>query len=429
MGLKINLSSLVHYFLIYLMMLIPGSCLYQVYLGEYKYYIILGLYAVLAMTNKKYWYNYGILFSIVILAIVLLTRTIIGGVGLQVLLHLIVSVLCVQFAISYNTVRFLDRWINTVVFFSVISLVFWAIFIAFPSLIELWPAERYFVQSIGIGQWANDYYGKGLFLYSYLDVHPHRNCGIYTEPGVYQVVLNSALMVLLFWNNRLHYRSSKRYISNIIIIFLTIISCQSTTGYIAVIFIIGIYILFYSQADGNRKRTKKSILIMCLCCLIVLLLDYSFRGTESIIYTQLILKLFPDGSLDLSEGSGQYRMGMIIYSLSIIGRNPFGVGYDVFNEELAQGDVAASLVSFAAIYGIGSLVCIVAFLFIPIIKYERPIFVIMFVIVFINTTLAQTDLLYPAQIMFPLYLAALGSDMQKKRVNNYSYGKNINFIS
>ena len=131
------------------------------------------------------------------------------------------------------------------------------------------------------------------------------------------------------------------------------------------------------------------------------------------MYIQVIQKLFPSGKLDVSEGSGQYRMGMILYALSLIGENPLGVGYDVFNDGLEQGFVAASLVSFAAVFGVITWVVVMILVFYPMFKYAKSTICILFLCIFINTTLAQTDLLYPAQIMIPLYLVATHGRMSR----------------
>ena len=47
MELKVSKNAILQYILLYIMILIPGSCLFQVYLGNEKYFVILGLYALL----------------------------------------------------------------------------------------------------------------------------------------------------------------------------------------------------------------------------------------------------------------------------------------------------------------------------------------------------------------------------------------------
>ena len=73
MKIVLKKQALLQYLLIYIMFLIPGSCLFQVYLGNEKYFIILGFFVLLFLTQKKYRINYGILFTL-ILAILLLVE-------------------------------------------------------------------------------------------------------------------------------------------------------------------------------------------------------------------------------------------------------------------------------------------------------------------------------------------------------------------
>lgn len=417
MELKVSKNAILQYILLYIMLLIPGSCLFQVYWGYEKYFVILGLYAFLFISQGKYRETYGILFGLVLAFLFFMVRFLVGGIGLQVWAQFAVCVLSVQFAISCNPNAFLTRFIKIIVFFSLISIVMWVLFTIAPELADVWPAERYFVQSIGVDQWAKSFYGKGLLFYSYLDVHPDRNCGIFTEPGVYQTVLNASLFVLLYWKGKLELKSERQYFRYIVTVLVALLTCASTTGYIGMIIILFIYFVFFRDPSFSAGRIKRFIAVACFIGILVLGIDYSTRGEDSLIYSQVIYKLFPSGKLDVSEGSGQYRMGMILYAFSLIAENPLGVGYDVFNNGLEQGFVAASLVSFAAVFGVVTWLITILFTFYPVFKYEKKIICILFMCIFANTTLAQTDLLYPGLIMIPLYLAtthmqvsALGRD-------------------
>ena len=407
MKIVLKKQALLQYLLIYIMFLIPGSCLFQVYLGNEKYFIILGFFVLLFLTQKKYRINYGILFTLILAILFFVVRIIVGGIGIQVWAQFAVCVLSAQFAISCDPKNFLTRWTKLVVFFALVSVLFWFFFTISPQVADSWPAEEYFVQTIGIDQWANDYYGKGLLFYSYLDVHPDRNCGIFTEPGVYQTVLNSTLFILLFWRDKVVLKNKKQYLNYIVIICVTLVTCASTTGFVGMLIILFGYLFFYRRLDYLKGKVKKLLVLFLFVMLVILGIDYSIRGEDSLFYLQVIQKLFPSGDLNLTQGSGQYRLGMIYYSLSLIINNPFGVGYDVFNNGLESGLVAASLVSFAAVFGIISWIIVIVFVFYPVFKYERMSIAILFLCMFINTTLAQTDLLYPAQIMIPLYLITI----------------------
>lgn len=115
-----------------------------------------------------------------------------------------------------------------------------------PQLVDAWPAQSYLTQTLGTMGWERYLHGKGFFLFSYLEMHPTRNCGFYTEPGVYQIVLNSTLYILLFWKEKLMISSEKKYRKILLVIIAAIIACQSTTGYLALLLII-LFFCFYKQ--------------------------------------------------------------------------------------------------------------------------------------------------------------------------------------
>lgn len=411
---KIKRSTCMQYLLIYLMLIIPGSCLFaKVLLGSMKYYILIILYGVLFITKRKYQKMYAIVFCGVLLFIVLFQRLVSGGVGISAWLQFVVCILSTHFAITCDKENFLNRWIKVVVIFSGISIIFWAIFCVAPNLVSIWPAKTFFTQSIGSKGWETFWHGKGVLLYSYLEIHPTRNCGIYTEPGVYQIVLNSALFILLFWKEKLQFKDFRQYKKYVLIILTALITCQSTTGYIGMLLNLLFFFLLRSNSDITVKRIKKYVFLAVVVAIIAILIEYSINGTESILYKEIIMKLFgtgASGKINLSEGSGQYRMGTILYSLYIIFKHPFGVGYDRFmamKGAFGEGLVAASIASFAAVYGIISWIIVMFMILYPVFKYEKKEKAILFLLLFINTTLAQTDLLYPSLMMIPIYLSVI----------------------
>lgn len=427
MNIKLTKTSIVHYFMIYMMILVGGSCLFSVFISETTKFIIFILYVIYGLFNMRLLRIYGLAYMSINLLWVFILRSTIGGIGINSWVSYSTIILSVQYAILYDKKNFLNRFVKIVYLLSLISLFFWALFSIFPSLVNFFPGIRYYVQTLGMGEWAKDYYGKGLLIYSYLEVHPYRNCGIFTEPGVYQITLNSVLFIILFWKNKLFFSNLKQYKRYVFVIIFTIISCQSTSGYIALIFILFFYYIFYHDTQKYSYNIKKFIFLLSSFAVIFLLFDFFINNNNSIIYSQFIQKLFPNGSFDLSQGTGKYRLGMIEYSISLIIKNPFGVGYDVFNAGLNRGDVAASLFVFAAVYGIIPWVITLGFIFYPIIKYEKKYILLLYIIIFLNTTLAQTNLIYTSQLLIPMFVYFCKYDYIKE-INETKYEKNFNVI-
>ena len=306
---------------------------------------------------------------------------------------------------------FFTRFIRIVAIFAIISNVFWAIFCVSPSLVNAWPAITFWTQDMGTGKWAVSLHGKGLWLYSYLEVHPTRNCGFYTEPGVYQIVLNAALIVLLFWRDKLRDITSRQYYLYLTIVIITILTCQSTTGYISMAIILTLY-LVKVQHGRESSKIRLGLVIGVAVAIIAAIVDYSWRGTESVLYQQVIYKFFGDSgetSLNLSEGTGRARIGTIEVSLQAILQDPLGVGTDQFEIMKNTHDralVAGSFFSFAAQYGVIPWAILLGLLLYPLATRGTFMFTALTALVFVNTTSAQSFILFPGLIIFSIYLAS-----------------------
>lgn len=422
--LRINKKASLQYILLYLLLLIPGSCAIARYLNEtIVYCIILALYSIFFLLDKRYRSTYvsTFIFALFIITMFIRLKTD-GGVGIVSWLRY-ASVLAITYmAIACDKDNFLNRFIKIEVLFATISLVFWTLFYFFPDLVDLWPATTYWTQDMGTAEWAVSYHGKGLWLYSYLEIHPTRNCGIYTEPGVHQIILNAALFILLFWSDKLTFKNSKQYRLYLFIIIFALLSCQSTTGYIGMLIIVlSFFIKTYSEAVNSvfLKKGRKFIIGISIIAILIIAINYVLEGTNSIFYQQVIYKLFGDGStggIDLSQGTGRARIGTILVSLLAISQDPFGIGYtqfEIMKNTFGNALVAASITSYAAVYGIFSWAFTIYMIFKPVIKYSTRIISIVFVLNFVNTTLAQTYLLYPGLMIIPIYLSVVKKGVRR----------------
>lgn len=388
------------------MLVIPGSILFAKYLsGSVKYFILLSIYFLATLCNRKYIKKYTVIFAGLLLFMIVLIKIKTGnGVGIVHWYQYTVCLLSASMAISYDTEKFLARWIRVVVVFASISIIFWAIFTLIPELVDLWPAVSYKIEIRG------DLYNiKGLLLYCYVQIHSTRNCGIYTEPGVYQIVLNSALYVLLFWKEKIQFKKKNSYKKCLLIVFFAIISCQSTTGYISLLLILCFYIFFEKRRPGETN-IRVYVILVAIGAIIGILIEYSINGAESILYKQVIDKMFAgdvSSGMVLSEGSAGKRYGTIVVSLQAVVKDPFGVGNQEFEVMRTAYDprlVAAHFVRFLAVYGLIPWLVMVWGVFYPVYKYEKTRNAVLFTIIFINTTLGQTDLFYPALMMIPMHL-------------------------
>lgn len=421
MEIRFRKTVIAQYLLIYIMYIIPGSCLFAKYLtGNMKYLALLGLYGWLIVMKRKYRSAYSLYFVVLFLISTIFTRIYTGGgAGVSTLFQFVVGVLSTQIAIYCDKEHFLSRWIKLVTFFAAISIVFWAVFYAVPSLADSYPGLPFITGTEGTKGYERILPGKGVFLYSYLKRHPTRNCGLYTEPGVHQIVLNMTLYILLFWQDRLDFRSNRQYRRYVAIILGALVTCQSTTGYLGFVMTMAVFLLSSSRAEKKFRGIKAFMVAAVALALIVLLVDYMVRAEESILYTQFIYKLFGDssGELNISEGTGQYRTGTIMVCLDVMSKYPLGVGYDRFTlmrDSYGEGLVAASLMQFPAVFGIIPWVILLGLILTPVFLRQKLSLALLYTALFVNTTLAQTDLIYPPFFLIPMYLVGVPKKKKKE---------------
>lgn len=274
---------------------------------------------------------------------------------------------------------------------------------------DLWPATTFWTQNLGTGQWATVLHGKGLWFYSYLEIHATRNCGFYTEPGVYQIVLNAALFILLFWKDKLRLKNEKQYRTLVSIIFITLITCQSTTGYIAMIVILVCFFCMHSR-ESNALGFKANLLLLLVVAGAAVLIDYVIHGTDSILYIQVINKIFGGtaSGINISDSTGQYRMETVQASFQALSEDLFGIGFDRFNtirDSIDPAAVAASIATYAAVYGIVFWLLMMVTIFLPVfMRMKKPLLILIFIFMFVNSTVSETYLFYPGLMLFPIYL-------------------------
>ncbi|MBT1177149.1 hypothetical protein JS532_06155 [Bifidobacterium callimiconis] len=409
---RIKKTPLMQYALLYLMLLIPGSCAVSRYLNATVLYgVVVMLYLLLMIINSGYRNIYIPIFVSLLAVATIVIRAKTGGVGPLSFLENAAMLIIVYIAAAVDKKAFLLRYIRIVCVFAVISIVFWSIFCIFPSLVSAWPATSFWTQDLGTGQWATTLHGKGLWLYSYLEIHATRNCGFYTEPGVYQIVLNSVLFVLLFWRRELNIRSEREYWLYVVIIITTLITCQSTTGYISML--VMLIIFFISNSDKKALRTVKwKLAFLVALVLAIVVIDFLLRGRSSLLYSQVLNKLFGGnvgGGLNLADSTGQYRMITVMASLKALSIDPYGIGFDAFyaiRDSFDPAAVAASIATYAAVYGIIFWLAIIIMILYPVLKYEhRKLLIIAFCFMFVNSTTSETYLFYPGLMVFPIYLS------------------------
>lgn len=401
---KIKITDILHYFIIYLFLLIPSSNLYTHFFNSYIKILLTIILFTPIILKKKYRSPYILLFIFIIFLSTVFTKLLNNGAGLNSLVESFNCILIINIAYNFNREKFVVRFCKLSVILAVISLFCFSIS-HIDGFFDKLPLPKYLSFITGSGSYQKYFYSKGLFIYSFNEYHLDRNCGLFTEPGKYQIHLNTIVLILLFYKNLDIKKSIK--IFWLIIITLTIITSLSTTGYIGLFANIVFYLLFF-KVEKN-KNIKGLVIFGSLSLLFLLLFDYVFRMENSFINIAILSKLFENGNLNLSVNTGYYRMGTIINCLKITFNNPFGVGYANLDKMIYSntGFAGASIIKYMAIYGIFSWIIVMVIIFYPIFINKKISLSIkvLFTLLFLNTTLAQTHLFYPSLIMIPMIIA------------------------
>lgn len=340
MKLKLDVRNIIHYLLIYLVIAFQGSPIYCQYQDILLIVAILFACIFLFIRKQLIVINKDIAYIYLLLVVMLITVVTSGG-SLTVMSvgNMIARFLLTYVCIAYDRKYVVDRFVKMVFFLSICSLIIFVIQIVDFSLIYKLP-------SYYINEHNQKFYGG--ILAGAAKIHQYRNIGIATEPGRHQIYLITALFFLLFRSEQLYVKMKKKGIICVCII-VTLLTTQSTTGYIALIIVIGGYLLKRQKnisKDNTRIRQKiKSLLLVMILGLIIYVLS---TGEENFIYQSLINKLFDTtGHLNLKQNTGSARTISILLDLSIALKHPLGLGYTKYQKIWTANRGMFSFIGFA----------------------------------------------------------------------------------
>lgn len=402
---KVSKKAIVQYFLIYLMLLTNGTYFYYKIISNYQV-IFVAFFVGMMLLCRRLRHRWSAIAVLGLFAFVIILRYTIGGVGINIYFTWIINILSASTAFFYDKTNFIKRFVKLVSVFAFFSLFFFLL-----SQINLEIAEQLLVMDFQYEAGNETTMINGMFVYSINPWHLTRNTSIYIEPGVYQIVLNSALFLMLFCKHKIEVKENTLN-RMIVLMLLVIATCQSTTGYIATLCVFIGYL--FINPHGEMKTRRKVLAIFAIAT-VLLGVEYFLNGEESILHANFFSKLANDGNIDLNVSSGKYRMMTIELSLLSLLQKPLGVGYTVVSEmmEAQKGAVGAQLLRSAAACGLPWLIFVLVWLFVPVVKSKCHWAVKLVVtLLYINIALAQSQEFYPA-IMVLIYV--LGSDLCPNR--------------
>lgn len=409
MSLKLSKNALFQYVCLYIMLFVNQSSAFHNIYSNYAL-VIAVLFCFLIILKKRF-DTYSIGFIALLFGFMHIVRLWTdGGVGIGAWALWACMISTTYFTIILNRKMFVPRFIKLVYSLAIVSLIGYVISLISPELLRsvLTPYDNasYWRQwSNSTDYIAHSYKAYGLWLYVLNDNHITRNCGIFTEPGIYQMVLNTALFFLIFFEDNLLIDSKKRS-RMIVVLSITLLSTQSTTGYLMFIVMIMGYLVKHNEF---KDKIKGRIIFIMVLVGIALIVDYNVRNQDSILAVSIFNKLFTEsGQFSVAANSGDARTGTILICLASMFTHPLGVGYTRVHELLnvkETGYLAAQIFQTGAAMGIGVLLVMLIWIFYPIIKSKSTTMIkLVFVFMYFNTALAQSREFYPTLIMVPLWL-------------------------
>ena len=395
MTIRINVKQIIQYLAIYFIAVFSVSIMFVLNQSAFLYGLLI-IYSISAILRFRFRMKEPILLSGFLLLAVFFVRMISGGIGLESWLLYSGQFLIVYYAYLVDPEKFAGRFVKMVTLLSIISLGCWLMQIMVPDVLKKILQSQ--VELYNKSQtYTTTYYGQLLYTFSEVSSVGIRNAGMYSEPGRYQGILHGAIFMLLFMQEYLGL-SKKQLYTYLIILFVTVASTQSTTGYLGLfVMLIGFLLM---NRDPIDKRVKRAILFVIFALTLFLIYDFCRNGSNSLLASVVIGKLEDTDITDMYS-SGGARLRMIELCINSIIEKPWGAGTLQADGNVVSAGVLRLFAYFGVIPGIVATV----WLFRPFIKANRgAIELIVFAFVYINLGLAQTYFFYPGLLAVPIVL-------------------------
>lgn len=308
---KIRQKTLIQYLLIYLLIGFSGSLFFNNYFNVLVVVTMIILFLLMIMRQviyKKKFVNFFLIFTGMLLFVSVYT---VGSLSLLTILNYATRILVVYNAIAICKDEFARRFVKVSLILAIISLIGFVTI----EILNIHIFDGLFVS--GVDQ-KNYYHYSPFFAYNTY-VHLGRNIGIYNEPGMYQILISVAIIMILYTPVQLSIKEKKKYLT---IFIVTMLSIQSTTGFVNLSIILFTYLLGGSKMKDN-KIGRYFIFGLMVGGLIFLLL-----GGGDLINKVILQKIFINGKFDLGASTGLARITSISADIKMALEHPLGMGYE-----------------------------------------------------------------------------------------------------
>lgn len=396
-----------HYLLIYFMVAFADSFLYDRFLVNLTILVVASI-AFVVLVNRKYQLVYPVSILTLGLVTMLFVRAGTNALGPTELLSWAAMIGVTFVAVMFDVSRFLFRFVKSAAFLTGFSLVIYLLSQVIPGIWgHLTPFS--FLLTFGDTTWIDSvnkivdfYQADGLFLYVDRGFDLTRNVGIFREPAVYQILLNSMIFVLLFMKPLEIGERARNWL--IVLFVLGILSTKSATGYATTL------LVFFSYSVASRKGNDHISVAgpLALGAACVLMFALSLMGNSGWEADSVFGRFVNDGGISL-DASGEARVGAANAAMTLMQQYPLGCGYDAYGAAITNGNsefVGACLFKVAAVYGPIMGIAILAWVCYPVFKSQnlglaaKTSFVAMYLI----ATYLECEVFYTTLIFIPIYL-------------------------
>lgn len=381
----VNHKSIVIVLLSFLAVIMHGSVYWAMYAqNSYMYlgaiFIICLLLAQLYFGGIHRWY-----FAYVIsMGLCYILSALFNGIGfssglnIQTVLVYAINILVIAVGIDIDLAKFTRMYVRVIVIFAFISLIFYFL----TSILGKNTISSMFqFYTWGRGHYVNLFYT--------MTVDGNRNYGIFYEPGVYQIVLLSALYLLIYAKEI--FALEKWYTFSIVTLVITLLTTGSTTGYLGILFII-LGLLFQYRKGTIERRITFLFFIFTLYVFI----DYVIHDEASFINTYVINKFYEmeDNGYMSSGGSRLFMFDLAVHAVK---ESPFfGLGElylrnaisELYFNDFGTGNALCAMI---ASKGLITTVVVIGPLLVMAYRRRRSFLqYIVFLAIYVNTVIAQS---------------------------------------
>lgn len=391
----VKYSTIQQYILLYFLLIFQGTILFR----EYNDIILVAVICIFFSGIIKFRRYYsdldriGIGLSGLLLLVLIFTS---GSLGISSILANFARIAIVSLAYVVDREKFAERFVKIIVFFAVISLIFFAVQCVDMNFLTSFMKQTAYEVDVSYGKVRWNLYSTPFFQFNNTTL---RNIGICNEPGLYQILLVSALYVLMFKGSTLYEVTESQKKRYMVILLITLATTLSLTGYVNMLFLLSCYFLLPTSAnDASTRRTKRLLALLLVVLAIALANGMATEVIEKNIFEKI-------NRISLSADAEESRLVSAFADLNVAIRHPFGAGFEVYHREwksfviadIIDGASCVGLTQWMAVYGfIPTLYLLIMLVRMAIRNNTYVIQTVALLAIYLNTCCSQPNMLFPA---------------------------------